>query len=217
MPRASRADPLGVAELTKALQEETRAADPLRADQLERLGRLRSGRAAALERERARLLDELTEDDPRVVAIDDRLTVDRDVVTAAAVQAERARTEAPTVGERSWALQGRVLASDLSGVPDTVVSVHDATGAWIEVLGRACTDERGRFLLTYEPADKTEDPRATRGEAPHIEVHDAKGNPLAVDERPIAPTAGRVDYAEIVLGEPPRACPPPPSSRRVKE
>jgi hypothetical protein len=205
---------LDAAELGRLLAAELLEADAMRARRLDAIAQIVEGREAVLERERRRLADVDGDDDPRTVRLARRLDEDRALVAEARLGAERARAATVEAGEDEWVLHGSVLHEDLTPVPDLTVSLHDERGAWIEPLGRACTDERGGFRLTARVPQDRETPKA-KGDGPsaRIRVHDAEGRLLHADEREIVPRPGATDRVEIVLGRPPRDCPPPPTGK----
>jgi hypothetical protein len=196
-----------VGDLSNALDAQMPAFDVLRAKGLERLAAVREGRRAGLERERRRLQASAGEDDPRLAAIDSRIAHDRALAGAARFEAGRARTKAPEAGEAEWIVHGRVLDRRLEPLADLLVTVHSAGGDVVDAFGRACTDEAGAFQLAGVPDD------AKQGVL-HLRVHDGDGRLLHVDERPLVPRRQRADHVEVVLGEPPRPCPPEPTEAK---
>ena len=204
-PGGARAKGGEVADLSATVDEGMVRFDALRAERLEQLAAMREGRRAALEREHRRLEAWSGEDDPRVAALDERLGRDLALAGAVRVEAERAKTPAPEVGEAQWVLYGRVLDERLEPAADLVVAAHYPAGAPVKALGRACTDDRGAFRLAGA-VEKAEQP------AVHLRVHDGDETLLHVDERRLVPRRGRAEHLEIVLGKPPRPCPPAPKA-----
>jgi hypothetical protein len=197
MTRAKQGPGGEVADLAHEVDQQIARFDALRAEGLERLAAVHEGRRAGLERERKRLEAWGGADDPRLLALDERLTRDRALAGAARVEAERARTTAPEVGEAQWVVYGRVLDGKLTPVAGVVVSAHDADGTLLEALGRASTGDRGEFRLVEDLQEERQTPA-------HLRVHDEKGTLLHVDERPLVPLRGRAEHVEIVLGKRPR-------------
>jgi hypothetical protein len=191
-------EPVGeVADLAREVDRQIAGFDASRAEGLERLAAVHEGRQAGLERERKRLEAWGGAEDPRLLALDQRLTRDRALAGAARVEAERARTTAPDVGEAQWVVYGRVLDGKLAPADGLIVTAHDAEGTLIEALGRSSTGDRGEFRLA-------EDLKEERQAPAHLRVHDEKATLLHIDDRPLVARRGKAEHIEIVLGKRPR-------------
>jgi hypothetical protein len=207
--------------VAQTLEQSIDGADPARATGLQDLHRVRAAKTQGMEREQARLSQKLGARDPRVLALNQRIELNRGFVRDLAIEIDHARTEAPIADENTWIVHGFVRDKELTGIPNLTVAIYDENGTWIQALGFACTNERGYFKLSFSRTDKTEDSEkptvsiaaaagtATRGPEVFIHVLDKSGAHLHVDKRPLTPQLGNVDYREIILGNGTGTCRPP--------
>src|SRR4051794_7931232 len=110
-----------VADMAAVLDEGIATADARRAEQLDRARQLRAARVTGLSRERARLADELGDEDPRGTAVDGRLAGERTMAIELAAEANRARIEPAEVDEGAWVLYGLVLTEEHEPAPGLTV------------------------------------------------------------------------------------------------
>jgi hypothetical protein len=192
------------AEVAQQLEQSIARADTQRAEELDRLKTMREAQTGGMEREAARLTDKLGSDHPRVMALTRAMEINRGFVRDLVIEAERARTDIPTVDPKSWVLHGYVRDQDLKGVAGLTVAVYNEKGAWVERLGFACTNEKGYFRLTATDF-------AAEGRSVFIRVL-KNGVLLHADNSELKPLMGNVDYREITLSGDAHVCTPPPGS-----
>lgn len=199
-------------EIAQTLEGAVAAADPLRAQGLEKLQRIRNIKAKSLAREQARLSQKLGPTHPRVLETLQKIQVNQELNRNLVREIERINVNIPQADENTWILHGHVLNSKLKGVPNLTVAIYDQWGNWIEKLGYGCTDKNGYFLISYK--DNQEKARINQEVKVFVRVFNQKSQLLHADKRPISPKLGQVDYIRIILGEDAGSCSPPPSSAR---
>jgi hypothetical protein len=208
--RGSSGSNVSVGEVKFALERSLDGADAARGAALTGLARLRAAKSTGLQREQARLAAKYGAQDQRTLAVAERAAVNQVLVQQVSAEAVRATLEVPAADPRAWILHGRVLDAALAGVPSLTVALYDEKDVWQRALGHACTDKTGYFRLTASSGRTAVDDK-TGAKTPAVFIHvlDAKGATLHKDPRPLHPALGRVDFRQIVLGEPPAQCSPP--------
>ena len=211
------------AEGIRQLEALPARADAARVEGLESLQRVRSAKAGLLAREQARLTAKYGADHPRVQALAQQISVNRLLVDHVGAEAARAQIAPVDADPKAWILHGRVMKDDLRGQEGLTVALYDSRGAWVQALGFAYTDATGYFKLSAPMGGaKSETPAASEpavaGSAGPVYAHvlDSRSTTLAADSRALTPTAGRVDYEEIILGlaGPPGGTPADGSKRK---
>jgi len=195
---------LNAGEVSQQVGNSITAADQQRAMELERLKIISEAKAGSMEREAARLGAKLGLEHPRVQALTDAIEINRGFLRDLVIEVERARTDIPTVDEKSWVLHGYVRDQDLKGVAGLTVAVYDEKGVWVERLGFACTKEKGYFRLTATDLAIADRPV-------FIRVLN-NGALLYADKSGLKPEMGKMDYREITLSGEAHVCTPPPGS-----
>jgi hypothetical protein len=216
--------------IAQTLEQSIDGADPARATGLQDLHRVRAAKIQGMEREQARLSQKLGPRDPRVLALNQRIELNRGFVRDLAIEIDHTRTEAPVADENTWIVHGFVRDKELTGIPNLTVAIYDEKGTWIQALGFACTNERGYFKLSFSSAKAGEETSsftttaattvsatiaaATRSPEVFIHVLDKSGTHICIDKRPLTPQLGNVDYREIILGN--GTCRPPEDATAPK-
>lgn len=215
-------------EIAKGLNQGLETADPQRLAGLQRLQRVRTVKDTGLKREEARLKEKLGPDHPRVAALAVKLNANQELKRDVELGISRAETPAVRSDPNSWVLHGHVRNRARTGLANLTIGLYDQKKKWIEELGYACTDNNGYFHLSYEsekPAaaegvastrPEASKQATTQGGQAYIHVLDSKGATLYVDERPLEPTPGEVDYREIILDGEAASCAPPPGATKPK-
>jgi hypothetical protein len=175
--------------------------DQLRADGLDRLQALRAVKHARLHREESRLTKKLGADHPRVTEIRERLKANANLSRDLAVEAKRARIEVPQVDGKTWCLHGFVRNKSLAGVPNLTVALFDETGKRLDALSHGCTDANGYFKIRSS--------NLTNVRAAYLRVL-SQSSVRYVDKNALQPSAGVIDYREIILSGEDVVCVPPP-------
>jgi len=142
------------AQVEHELDQTIKMADPLRADSLQKLQRVRSIKTKSEERERLRLAGKLGDQHPRVVALQAKIDTNYEVARNLNMESVRARIEVPEVQNSDWLVHGRVLNERLEGIPAMKAALYDRSGCPIETCGSEVTDKTGYFNLTIKNADK---------------------------------------------------------------
>lgn len=145
-------------------------------------------------------------DDPEVIELRAAVAADQRFVLQLGAEAARAATATPGTDPRAWTVYGFVRDPNLQGQAGLTVALFDRTNRWIDVIGHACTDNRGYFQLRYAPAGE---PAAERFREVFIHVSNAKQEVLYRDKKPMKAAVGGVQYREIILGDDCATCQPP--------
>jgi len=98
------------------------------------------------------------------------------------------------VAPAGWALQGRVLDSNLQPLVRSTVFLVDANKDFLKQYGFAYTDALGNFVLNYAGD-------ATGAVTPplFIEVVDTQSNPVYLSPTQFVPIPGAISFQNIVL------------------
>jgi hypothetical protein len=216
---------ISFSSISEAVEQGIAGADPARAVGLLGLHRVRAAKTKGMEREQARLSKKLGPRDPRVLALNRNIELNRGLVRDLAVELDHAGIEAPIADANTWIVHGFVRDRALKGIPKLTVAIYDGKGAWIQALGFACTDERGYFKLSFSSAKPGAGTRsvattgattvsatitaATCGPELFIHVLDKTGAHIFIDKGPLTLQPGNVDYREIILGDGTGTCQPP--------
>jgi hypothetical protein len=182
-------------DISKALEKGVDEADLVRASGLRGLWRIRAAKIIGLMREHVRLGAKLGRDHPRVVALAEKIGVERMLVQRLALEARRATTELPARDERAWLLHGLVHDEDLVPAPHLSIALYDQDGSWIAPLGYSATNRYGNFKLECLDLDRY------AGQSLYVRVLDEVGTHLWIDKNPVVPKLGDEKYRDIVLRE----------------
>jgi hypothetical protein len=211
-------------EVAEAIETQIAGLDPQRAEALEGLQKLRAARGIGYVREQKRLALKYGADSPRVAELAEKARFNKDLSRDLAFEITRAKTDTPVVDENGYVLHGFVLDRQGQPIPRLTVAVYDTKGTWIRVLGHGCTDEHGYFILRYSGGEadlKERDamvitPSAAAAQprpSARIYVLDAKGTTLHIEEEPLEPQLGEIDFRVIILGDESEHRGLPPESR----
>jgi len=231
------------AQVKKELDQTLKSADPVRADSLLKLQRVRSSRTKNQEREKLRLTEKLGGEHPRVMALQAKIDINYEVTRNLNLESVRARTEVPRVESDDWLVHGRVMNDQREAVPGMKAALYDRSGCPIETCGSEITDITGYFNLTVknvakgaraaaEVKKKTADEaraanatsnnnaddcgdKATENKNMEGFVYVLDKNDVTVhrDKRPLPIVAGQAQYLEIVLDVGDVDRPPQPKTR----
>lgn len=216
--------------ITKTVEGQISALDPQRAESYAGLEKLRSARAGGYAREQKRLARKYGSDSPRVTALVEKTRINQGLQRDLDFERARAKSETPSVDENGYVFHGFVRDLKGQGQTKLTVALYDEKGNWIRELGYGCTDDRGYFILRYQQPPKDPDgdtkPTATffdsaaggriaasqKQPIAKIYVLDAEQKTLHVEQEPLRPKLGQVDFRIIVLGAHAKPCTPPPPS-----
>lgn len=183
--------------------------DELRVAELGNLGRVRTVKENLYSREQSRLTRKYGAQHPRTLAVATKRSRNQNYVRE--IEFEKVREAVPptNVDEKSWLVHGFVLNKDGQGVPRVTVAVYDRKNNWYEDFGYACTDEKGYFKLPVSPLpDKP----------PHTVFLGVTRNQtrLHSDTQALNPTAGKIDFRELVIDENGEVCSQPNGGDKPK-
>ena len=212
--------------VAKTVDAQIASLDPQRAAAFTGLQTIRAARAAGYTREQARLALKHGADSPRVAALADKARFNTGLRRDLQFELARSQTEVPSVDKDGYVFHGFVR--DLAGqaVPRLTLALYDEQGNWIQALGYGCTDERGYFILRYQPGKNGADavnrapasfqlnPTGGSPAAAKIHVLDAKQTTLQIEKQPLYPQPGEVDFRLIILGADSAPCTPPTTSTK---
>jgi hypothetical protein len=195
-----------IEQISQSLDRGMDGADAARADGLEGLGRFCNARSKGLVRERARLSARLGANHPRVLALDQRIETEQVLGSQLALETARARTPAVAADANTYVLHGRVY-HQLQPVPGLAVALLDEkTKQRAEQLGFSFTDDTGYFKFVCPGVGSG--PRES-----HVIGLFNEGQLIYIDDCPISPQGGQVEYREILLTSlDPLGTPPPPGN-----
>ena len=202
----SKADNSGLSQqqVEKELEQALASVDPVRADSLTKLQRMRTVKTKSIEREQLRLTKKLGKDHPRVQKLTTRLEHNIALVHSLQLEAVRAQTEIPEVDENSWILHGRVLNSQLKPVAGLKTVLYDKSGcSMIEACGKEHTNKTGYFRLIIKEVAAYAKDEAGQDEPVDVFLHVLDKNDVTLheDKRPLPILAGQVQYLEVVIND----------------
>lgn len=219
------------AQVKCELDQTINSADPLRADSLLRLQRVRSAKTKNQERERSRLTGKLGGEHPRVTALQAKIDTNYEVARYLNLESVRARTEVPTVASDDWLVHGRVMNEQREFVPGMKTALYDRSGCPVQTCGSEITDKTGYFMLTVKNAangarasaeikknivddagatkasdrktvaDTGDKATADKNFEVYLYVLDRNDAIVYRDKRPMTIAAGQVQYLEVVLDD----------------
>jgi hypothetical protein len=184
--------------------------DVNRSQQLESLKQVKDVENDARKKEINRLSLKYGPDDPRIQTMRDQVDINKNLSGNLALEIERSNIAIPKFDKNTWMVHGRVLCEDMTGKEGLTVSFVDENGKWLRPLGYACTDAKGYFAITYDPAkdSKNEIPATLKM---FLIVSDEKRNILFKDTEPLYVKIGRINYKDIQLSGKNIICTPPES------
>lgn len=190
-------------QVEKELEQTIKVADPVRAESLNKLQRMRTIKTKNQERERLRLTKKLGEDNPQVQVLQAKIETNQAFTRNLKLETARAKTEAPVVESNSWVVHGRVLNNQREPVPGMKTAVYDRSGCPIQTCGREYTDKTGYFKLSIKDVADDATGVVAQNEQPEgfLYVLDSKNVIVHEDKRPLPIKAGQVQYLEVILDD----------------
>lgn len=208
-------DTAAAEQLAANFESNLAATDGARTQALEELQQHSVAKANHLQRARARLVNRLGAEDPRVLELNGVIASNQLLTRALKLEVDRASAIVADADERGWSLHGYVWNQDLVGQPNLTVAPYDRDGHWVRPLGYACTDKKGYFKLSYRQSSEREVGEMeafNKSLEIFVRVSDQKKNVLAADQKPLKLELGHVEYREIVIGDEQASCQPPDDS-----
>jgi hypothetical protein len=139
-------------ELARNLQAKSVGTDSARATQLGGLQTMRQTKSAMLAREQTRLSTTLGAQNPRVLALQQKIAVNQNLAVQLDRTQARSQTSVFEPDPNAWIVQGHVRTADSKPVPQATVALYTCAGQWVRQFGYACTDANGYFKLTVRPS-----------------------------------------------------------------
>jgi hypothetical protein len=181
-----------VQNLDGAMQLFGQAQSPL----LGEFAALQDRRAKRLQQVDARLVAELGEDHPRVVAL--RQTQKRTVELQRSLKDNETRTaNLRELKTYEWMVYGEVVDRQGEPVEGVIVRVYDKDRKYDDLLGYTTTDKFGDFQVIYHERAFYE-PGEEKPEL-FLQVEGEDGQVLYSSEETIRFQAGRIEYFRVVL------------------
>lgn len=218
---ACRADDIPEDTVAKTVEDQIASLDPQRAESFVGLQTVRTVRASGYAREQKRLALKYGSDSPRVMALAEKMRINQGMLRDLDFERARAGSETPTVDQNGYVFHGFVRNLQGQGLANLTVALYDEKGNWLRELGFGCTDERGYFILRFQrqPKEPVSGIEAAAGgrigvgpTQPNVKIYvlDAEQKTLHIEQEPLHPRLGQVDFRIIVLGAQTRPCTPPP-------
>ncbi len=217
-------------QVESELEQVIKLADPLRAESLQKLQRLRSVKTKNQQRELMRLSVKLGDKHPRVMTLKAGIDTNNQLTRNLNAESVRAKIVNPQVEANNWLVHGRVLNTKLEPIRGLKTAVYDRSDSPIASVGSDITDRSGYFSLTIKDVAratlatselKLKAAAETRAfistnvttnanagtdnskavTAGFLYVLDTNGVILHRDKRPLAIGPGQTQYLEIVLDD----------------
>lgn len=231
------------AQVHRELDKTIKSFDPIRADSLQKLQRVKTAKIKSQEREKSRLAEKLGGEHPRVMALQEKIDTNYEVARNLNMESIRARTKVPSVKSDDWLVHGRVLNDQLEAVPGMKAALYDRSGCPVETCGSEFTDKTGYFNLIIKNVARTtgttapgkkkvvdearaagttdkwtfgtglEDDGAGKSMDGFLFILDRKDVIVHRDKRPLAIAPGQAQYLEIVLDDQVADSPTQPKTR----
>ncbi len=170
-------------------------ADSKVAQGIQNLQSVHQARLAQANRTVAVLKAQYGADDPRVKTAEAAVAARTTTIGRISMVQQQLAVPAVQVAAAGWALQGRVLDSNLQPLPRFTVFFVDADKDFLKQYGFAYTDATGYFLLNYAGGDS---PTAAAPQL-FLEVADTQANPVYLSATPFTPVAGATSFQNVVL------------------
>jgi hypothetical protein len=204
------------AQLTATLPAVANSADTDSAAAVQNLGLVQQARLSSLNRAATLATAQYGKDSTQANAARNAIDSIKTVIARTQLASLQINTPRPVVAATGWALQGRVLDSNLAALPRYTVFLVDEHKAYVREYGFAYTDSTGYFLINYTPGSQG----STQGDTTHeataatpsifLEVANPKAEPVYLSSTAFAPVLGQATYQTVTLaaGEPILGDPP---------
>jgi hypothetical protein len=169
-------------------------ADNTVAQGLQNLQNVHQARLAQASRTVAALKAQYGADDPRVKTAQAAVAARTTTIARISMAQQQLVVPAVQVAPAGWALQGRVLDSNLQPLARFTVFMVDANKDFLKQYGFAYTDAMGNFGFNYAG-----DAAGAAAPTLFIEVVDTQANPVYLSPTQFVPVAGSTSYQNIVL------------------
>jgi hypothetical protein len=214
--KKSKQKKIPIKDIQREVDERLSGADLVRLQGLQGLNRLRRAKSTAVAREKKRLIKKLGPKDPRVLNLELKEKVNRQMIMDLDLETDRVKTDVSGFDKEAWNLYGYVRDSNQQVQPDLTVAVYDQKGRWLREFGYGCTDQQGAFSIQY-PQKGTPAKDISETKTLFLHVTDKGHNLLFKDETPLFFGKGKLDFREITLTGDQVPCTPPESAAEDSE
>jgi len=204
---------ISITEIEQTVEKGIEGADQLRAEGLSKLARARRAKLNIQKREHARLNKMYGAKNARVRLLEDRITINRNLIAEASVESENIKARVKKIDKDNWVVYGYVRNKAGKGLANLVVGVYSSECDPKTKLAETCTDKRGYFELCLQPKMFGLEPEAATVKTKeasltgkperqfvYLHVSDKDGKRfLHIDHRPLLPRGGGREAREIVL------------------
>jgi len=200
------------AQAAEQLKSALSSADSNVSEGIQNLARVHQARLSQASRTVAALKAQYGAGDPRVKTAEASVAATNTTIARVSMVSQQLAVPAVQVPATGWALQGRVLDSQLQPAAKFTVFLVDPNRAFLRRYGFTYTDDTGYFLLQY--AGETEEAGAQEW-APtqlFLEVANTDANPVYLSGTAFEPVFGSATFQNVVLpaggqpiGDPPQA------------
>lgn len=191
-------DEVDDAQLQDALNNMLKRTAQGGAPALEMFSQLQQRRAARLDTAAKALSQELGQDHPDVVAMQETAKSVGQFYTRLNTQNTRLKTW-PKVRPNEWIVFGTVVNADNSPASGLTVRVYDRDRKYDDLLGETATDANGDFFIVYHERDFKE--KHENLPELYVMIADAKGNQVYSSRDSVRFNAGQSEYFAIQLGD----------------
>ncbi|MBV9956931.1 MAG: hypothetical protein JO360_00865, partial [Acidobacteria bacterium] len=142
-------------EINQNLNNGIAGADVQRAEHLKNFQTARAAKTNLYQREQARLTLKYGADHPRVVALSNKLSVNRGIINEVEQERVRAAVPVPDAGAQDFIVHGFVRDENGMSIINATVAFYDRRGLAVQLLGYACTNADGYFKITAQDLGST--------------------------------------------------------------
>jgi hypothetical protein len=209
--KKSKKKKIPIKDIHREVDERLAGADLVRLQGMQGLNRLRRAKSTVVAREKKRLTKKLGPKDPRVLNLELKEKVNRQMILDLDLETDRAKTDVSGFDEEAWNIYGYVRDSSQQTQPDLTIAIYDEKGRWLREFGYACTDQQGAFSIQYPPKGT---PAKDISETKKLFLHvtDKGHNLLFKDKTPLFFGIGKLDFRDITLPSDWVPCTPPESA-----
>ena len=204
------------AQLTATLPTVVKSADTDSAAAIQNVGLVQQARLSSLTRAATVATAQYGKGSTQANATQSAIDAIKTAIARTQLASLQVNTSRPIVAATGWALQGRVLDSNLAALPRHTVFLVDEQKAYVREYGFSYTDSTGYFLINYAPSAQggTQGDTAQESSAAtpsiFLAVANPKAEPVYLSTTAFAPVVGQATYQTVTLaaGEPILGDPP---------
>lgn len=189
-------------DIDKNLNDGIAGADVQRAAHLKNFQTARVAKANLYQREDARLTAKYGANHPRVLALSNKISVNRGIINEVEQERVRAAVPVPDVNDQTFIAHGFVRDENGIAMANMTVAFYDRGGRGVAILGYACTNSASYFKITATDLGSTVFDRVYLGVSHN-------GTRIYNDSTTLTPKPGTVIYRELRLRMGGAVCSPP--------